>query len=120
MGKQLVVPDLKFTVSIKGQRWKINVYTVTKFDKFSPGDVGLTSYNHKKGLRSIHFRGRTPSRDTIAHELLHAYLSYYDFSRTSYGKIEESICEEIGKSYKRLFELVLFIHEKCRKGRKCK
>lgn len=105
MGKILGRPKLEFRVSIKGEQWKVKLYTGGEFDKISPGNVGLTVYNHNKNLRTMHFKGPNVSRDTIAHELFHALLSYRDFSKTSYGKIEEEICEEIGKSYKKIYKL---------------
>ncbi len=105
MDKEQVMPCLRFQIMINKQRWTIKLYTPARFNKLWPDTLGVTEYDHKKGLRRISFKKHKISKDTVAHELMHAYLSYKDYSKYSYGKIEESICEVIGKKHKPLYHI---------------
>lgn len=110
MAKKSIVPKQHHKIKINGDIWNIYLFTYTDFVSLWDGCCGITHYEHrhftkKKKELSINFRGPKVSRDTIVHELMHAYLSYHDFSKVSYGSIEEKICEIMGKKYKVLYTL---------------
>lgn len=106
------VPTKKFTVRLNKEKWTVLFYTPKQFEKLFKDAVGVCDYNHRTGMRNLLFRGPKVSKDTIAHELCHAYLSYRDMSRCSVEDVEEHVCETIGKKYKILFELTNYIYNK--------
>lgn len=112
MDKKQVKPSLKFSIIINKERWTINLFTGGKFDTLWPDAIGITHYDHKSGHRSISFKSDAITRDTVAHELFHAYLAHKDYSKVSYAAIEESICEVIGKKHKVLARLTDRIFKK--------
>lgn len=103
-----------FYVSLKGERWKIMLYTARGYEKeVCDWSVGVTSRQYGN---SIEFKGPRVSKDTIAHELTHALLGYRHYQGKSYGHIEEQVCEEMGKSFKKLYLLTNYIYAKLNKG----
>lgn len=73
----------------------------------------ITGPDRKKRIeRTINFRGPKVSKDTIAHELMHAFLSYRRFTTKSWNRMEENYCEVIGKHYDRLYKLTNKIYNK--------
>lgn len=106
MARKPVAPIKSFEVTINGDKWKILLATKKEFKRVWPETTAVTEYAHKKGVRQITFHTGDRTRDSIAHELLHAYASYFDFSNMSYGAIEEKFCEVIGKKYRTFHRLV--------------
>lgn len=116
MGKQQIKPKLIFKIKINGETWYIRYCVPSEFDKHYLGCIGITEYDHKSDTqRDITFRGSKVSRDTIAHELVHAYLSYYDLSKKTPNAMEEKICEILGKKYKHLYNLTNYIYNTIRR-----
>lgn len=117
MAKKQVAPKLQFRIMLNKQLWVVYLYTKANFAKFSPGNEGLTRYDHKKNKYfDIHFAGPRVSKDTISHELLHAYMSYRDYSKLTPAKLEEAVCELIGKKHKTLYMLTEKIHARLTEG----
>lgn len=112
MGKKSLKHSHSFTVKLNGDTWKIYVYTYKNFPEVWKDAIGVADYDHTKKRFGIHLRGPKISRDTIAHELFHAYVSYKDYSRLKPADIEEHFCELIGKKYKILYQLTEKIFNK--------
>lgn len=113
MGSKLVPKHkIKFTISIKGEKWKVKLLHESEFVKYWPGYLGVTVFSSAKESKVIYLKGPRVSRDTIAHELLHAFLHNRHFGGMSCGQIEESVCEEVGKSHKKIYQLTNHIHKK--------
>lgn len=108
-------PRVKFKIMINKDLWTVRIFNPKDFNAQYGACDAITEYKHKSGLRLLSFQGRKVSKDTIAHELTHAYLSYKDFSRKSYGQIEEETCEVMGKHHKHLYRLVGRIYKEVRK-----
>lgn len=118
MDKKLVTLVDSFVVTINNDRWVINLYRASHFSCLWPDTLGITDYDHKKKRRNINLPSSKTSKDTIAHELMHAYLSYHNFSKTSYGVIEEKVCEVIGKKHRLICELTDKIYKRFYHGKK--
>lgn len=103
MGRKQITPKLKFNIKLKGDIWVVMLYTKSSFIKLYKNNLGICEYSHKQNDLSISFRGPNVSKDTIAHELMHAYLSYRDFSKNSSHTIEERVCEDIGRYYGKIY-----------------
>jgi len=116
MGLKQVKPSAHFVVNICGDRWKVNLFSHAKFNKLFGECMGICVYQHNINYRTINFRGPKVSRDTIAHELTHAFLSYKYFGNCKAATIEERVCEATGKSYKRLYQLTEFIYATLREA----
>lgn len=112
MDKTKIKPIKSFIVSIKGDKWHVGLLSKTIFEQFFGDCMGVTTVTDKGNRKQIFLKGPKVSRDTIAHELLHAFLWWRQFKGKSYGVIEEETCEEIGKSYKRLYFLTNFIYKR--------
>jgi hypothetical protein len=85
------------SVTINGEKWKATLMNEFEFvDKHGSGYSGMTHYDHKKKLRTMDFCSPGLSKSTVVHEVAHAYMSYFDLSRMSYGAIEEKICDMLG------------------------
>lgn len=95
-------PSLTLQAFINGEYWPVYVYTEVEFDRFWPGAMGVTLMG---ATPSINLRSLKVSKDTIAHELTHAYLAKKNFKGRSYGKIEEAIAEMIGQHYRDIYRL---------------
>lgn len=109
---------VRFKVSIRGEPWIIKVYTHGQFTKMYPYDVACTTYDHKSNFRVIEFSYPHASKNTIAHELWHAYMSYYYCRKRKFDAIEEDLAEIIGRIQPRLNELVQYIYKKAHKRKK--
>lgn len=120
MAKKEVTPKLRFTIRLNKQYWVVNLYTKGDFESKWPDDVGIAKYDHTKikGERGLHFKGPRVCKDTIAHELLHAYFSYTDFSKLSEPDMEEKMCEIMGKKYKTLYALTEAVYVRLTKSNK--
>lgn len=105
MARKEVKPKLQFNIRLNKQRWVVKLYTKSKFEKKWEGCEAITEYEHETPDLCISFKGPRVSRDTIAHELFHAYLSYKDFSKLKPHTIEERVCELLGKKHKILYRL---------------
>jgi len=106
MAKPEVKPKFQFNIRLNKQAWVVKLYTKANFNKKWPGDVGICRYDHKTNkYRELCFAGPTVSADTVAHELWHAYMSYKEYSHLTPAKLEEAVCELIGKKYKTLNNL---------------
>lgn len=112
MASEEVKPKTSFKVMINGDAWTINFYTKASFEKKWKNCVGITEYEHKTPDLVINFKGPRVSRDTVAHELVHALLSYKDYTRLKPDTIEERFCEVMGKKYKILYLLTEEIYYK--------
>lgn len=99
MAKKEVTPKLSFKIKINKDSWTVNLYTKADFERKWKGCVGITEYEHKTPDLSINLRGPRVSKDTVLHELLHAYLSYKNYSKLTSHTIEERFCELIGKKH---------------------
>lgn len=119
MGAKKVKPVLSFYESIRGEKWKISFYPKAQFVNAFGNCVGVTVYHHKTGYRAINLMTSRLNKDTIAHEIMHAILSYRDFSCCSYGTIEEHVCEDIGRYHARILALTNKIYNKYKKRKKC-
>jgi len=119
-GYKPIITKLWFRVSFCGQKWTVRLFSAKAFEKYIGSDcVGICQYEHRKNkrqFRTISFQGPRVCRDTIAHELTHAMLSYRDFSKSSPNSIEERVCEATGKHYKRLYKLTEMIYRRFRKA----
>lgn len=102
----------KFKISIRGDIWTILVFTKKEFEKGYPATLACTIYDHRTNFRTIEFSYAGASKDTIAHELLHAYLSYYNCRKRKFTSIEEDFCEILGKIHKRYYRLINFVYKK--------
>lgn len=100
----------RLTIKIHGDMWNIVLYPRLVFERIYPDTLGLTTYDHKKGLRDIYLRNPV-SCDTIAHELLHVYASYKDFRGKRPSGVEEDICELFGKAHKTIERLIKKINK---------
>lgn len=91
-------------ILINGDPWTVKVVSCEEFKAIRGhlGEEAVTMYNHSKGLREIIIRRKYLSLDTILHELIHAHLSYRDFSKLSYGQVEEQVCEALPKKFSRI------------------
>lgn len=117
MGRKSVRPKLQFKMMLNKQPWVVKLYTHRNFVKKWKNCVAITEYLHKKNDLSISFKGPIVSRDTIAHELMHAYLSYKDFTKLTPHTIEERVCEVIGKKHKTLYLLTNKVYSIFKQGR---
>jgi hypothetical protein len=115
MAKKEVKPQLKFTIRINKQPWVVNLYTKSNFDRKWRGCEAITEYEHKTPDLAISFRGPRVSLDTVLHEVLHAFLSYKDYSKLTPHTIEERFCELIGKKHKVIGNIALKIHSKLKR-----
>lgn len=95
----------KFYVVINKERWKILTMPLSTYRIIWGRSYAVCDYDHENGKRTIIFNGSRPSRDTIAHELCHAMLSYRDLGRCKPETIEEHVCELMGKKYRILYRL---------------
>ncbi len=100
MAKKEVKPKLTFKIRINKDDWTVNLYTEGDFQRKWKGRCAITEYEHKTPYLAINFEGPRVSRDTILHEVLHAFLSYKDYSKLTAHTIEERFCELIGKKHK--------------------
>lgn len=112
MDASKIKPVLEFSIRLNGDVWIIRKYTAVNFTRLYKDCVGITEYNHRGREFFISFKSTHISKDTIAHELMHAFLSYRDFRKRSPDFIEESVCEVVGKKWKKLFILTEFIFNK--------
>lgn len=116
MAKKQVKPRLKFKVMLNKQLWVVNLYTAANFEKMWPDAIALARYDHiKNKYFELNFAGPKVSKDTIAHEIWHAYMSYKDYSRRTPAKLEEDVCELIGKKYRTLYKLTESIYNRLSK-----
>lgn len=106
-------------IKINGDAWilaKLNDYAYAeKHGKSKNYDTqAMTSYNHKYGIREIDFSSSGFTKSTVVHELLHAYLSYRDFSRKSYAQVEEEVCEYLDGKLTRLLKTADRVYKQMR------
>lgn len=95
----------RFRVKIKGEWWYIHLLRTRTFnEKFSKKMWAVTVYDHskRKPSREIFFKPRCTDRNTVMHEVIHAYFSYIETSRKSYGEMEEIFCEFLPKYLNRI------------------
>lgn len=104
------IPKKTFVIVLNKKRWKVYLYSKQQMESVWPDTLGITMYD--KNLREIYVRGPIVSYDTIAHELLHAYLADINFRNKSPSKVEEKICEVIGQVHKRLYFLTKELYKK--------
>jgi hypothetical protein len=84
----------KFRVKISGDSWEVFLLKRKTFvERFGKDTAAITTYLHKTKLRQIYFQPKDKTKGTVMHEVIHAYLSYRDLSKMSYGAIEELICD---------------------------
>ena len=74
--------------------------------------IAVCEFDHKKKDLEIKFSGPKVSQDTVAHELFHALLSYHNFSRYTPAKMEERLCEIVGKKHKVFHRLTNLVYKK--------
>lgn len=92
----------QFKVQICNEKWNVRLLSTKEFrERYGKGTMGITEYSHraKPPQRDITFQPNHKDKDTIMHEVLHAYLSYRDTSSMSYGQIEEAMCEFLPKNH---------------------
>jgi hypothetical protein len=111
-------PVVQFHEIIKGERWTIKFYTKKVFWEVWEGQEGVCHYNHSIGYRTINFKTHNLNKDTIAHELFHAYFSYKETRGKTYAQVEEIACEEVGKRYKRIYQLTNKIYKRYKKAKR--
>ena len=112
MASQQVKPKKTFKVSIRQDKWTVNLYTFADFTLKYGACQGICEYSHITKDLVISFRGPKVSMDTVAHELMHAYMSHHNLSRCKPDTIEEKVCEIMGKHYRRIFWLTNYIHKR--------
>lgn len=81
---------------ILGKTWDVRTYRKSKFEKKHPGTVGVC-LAWKKQIRLLR---KNLSKETIAHELTHAYfdeLCVGDPTRYKKKDMEEKYCELMAK-----------------------
>lgn len=87
----------RLTVTINGDKWKVALMDAKSFRaKHGSGTDAITVYHHVKNYRTIDFKDTTLLKSTVVHEVTHAYLSYIDLSKFSYGAVEEKFCDLLG------------------------
>ena len=88
-------------VKINGDVWRVRYLKTKTFNKLhGKHNAAMTWYNHKKKKRIIDFKCSDFCKTHVTHEVVHAYLSYFDFSRMSYGRIEEKMADLFGNKEK--------------------
>lgn len=113
-----------FRVQLDGEWWIVGLFTPKEFVKLhGEGCLGITVYDHALHSRELHFISNQLTKNTIAHELTHAYLSHYSFKaknnkRKSDSRIEEDFCELIGGVNRRIHELTEEIYKEFKKKTK--
>lgn len=105
MARKAVKPKLQFTIRLNKQPWVVRLYTKVNFERRWGNCTAITEYEHKTPDLAISFKGPRVSRDTIAHELFHAYCSYKDLTNLTAHTVEERHAELIGKKYRTLAAL---------------
>lgn len=117
----LAISKKSFKIQINNEWWTVFLFTHTSFVKLhGDGVLGITEYNHDINFREIHFRSPT-TKDTIAHELNHAFLSHYNPSGKKWegsNGIEEHVCEQAGKNYKKIYDMTDEIFKEFKKATK--
>lgn len=113
-------PIKQFTVIINGHKWTVKQYSNAQYENsISEGTLALTVYSHSriKPVREILFSVSGSDRDTVAHEVLHAFLSYesfkkrYDIKNTK-DRVEEIICESFGKNHPKINKVIEQIYKR--------
>lgn len=104
----------KFSVTIRGDKWKVRLISHKEFRKTWPKTEAVTLYKHDTGFRELWFSDKHITRGHVVHEVLHAYFSYRDFTRMSYGQIEEDICEYLDDRYWQVLKVSRNIYSKLR------
>lgn len=107
-----------FFVSIDGQKWKVITVPRAKFLAAWPDADAVTVYDHTKRVREFYFTKTALSKNTVAHEITHAYLSHIVYSDVSKSEFEELFCETVGKNYNRIKHLTEEIYRKIKKLRR--
>lgn len=106
-----IKPLKTFNIRLRGDRWTVYLYSNYKFTSVYPDTLAITCYKHHVHERDINFSVAGATMSTIVHELIHAYLSYHDFSKKSYGAIEEHICDILGRHHPQLYKLATHIYK---------
>jgi hypothetical protein len=104
----------KFTVTINTDKWHVELLSEREFDNRWPKTAAVTIYNHEIGQRKMYFHTADMTIGTIRHEVLHAFLSYCDFTKMSYGQVEECVCEELDSKLGRVLKVSDAIYRKLR------
>lgn len=106
-------PRLQFKIKICGDSWIVRMFDSKHWPKVWNDCIGLTESIHTKKKLYINFKGPKVTKDTIAHELTHAFITYKCYStRTPHLTVEENFCELMGKKYKFLYLLTEAIYGK--------
>lgn len=87
-------------VTINGDKWLVRILSCREYRKLrgSLDAQAITIYNHRLNQRHIWIRKKYFNFDTVMHEVLHAFMSYKDYSGQSYGRMEENFCEFMPKN----------------------
>lgn len=92
----------RMSVTVKGDRWNIFYLPTKEYQRrFGNDSLAITQYRHsrKNPERNVYFSPRDRSIGTIIHELLHVYASYVVIDRPTPGKVEEEMCEIVGRRF---------------------
>lgn len=98
----------KTNVNIYGDKWIVHLSNQEEYvNAFGKSSCALTTYSHDKGERYFFFSEADTTKNTVVHEVMHAYFSYQcidSVGKLSLDKMEEVFCEFVANNLQRIIK----------------
>ena len=107
----------QLSIKIHGDTWKVYVISNRDFSKsFGRDCQAITSWTKKE--TAFYFRP-SPSLEDVVHELVHAYLSYTDFTKPSLTieDREHQVCFFLEEAMTKFYNQARRLHSKLNKSK---